>query len=132
MVEVRGGLADAQDKLPRFRLDTIGGGAKSGFKLGAPHHSYFSDGAFDPRIEFSPALVQLLAELDTWPEPQAGHHYDGLSGLYLLWRLAMARGRYAGGQGFQSIARRPTAGAANSGLTPGGGDGPIIVSRRMF
>ena len=65
----------------------------------------FITDAFDPKIEFSPALVLLLAELDTWPEPQPGHHYDGLCGLYLLWRLALTRGRRANGGGFKSIGR---------------------------
>ena len=89
----------------------------------------FITDVLDPRIEFSPTLVQLLAELDTWPEPQPGHHYDGLCGLYLLWRTAMTRGRYAGAQGFQSVARRPR--AADSGLAPHC-DSPVIPSRRMF
>lgn len=42
----------------------------------------------DPRLLFSPGLTQLLDELDTWPEPQTHHHYDGLSALALLWMLA--------------------------------------------
>ncbi len=52
----------------------------------------FITDAFDPRIVFSPALTQLLAELDSWPEKQSGHHYDGLCGLYLLWKIASTRG----------------------------------------
>ena len=82
----------------------------------------FITDAFDPKIEFSPVLTLLLAELDTWPEPQPGHHYDGLCGLYLLWRLALTRGRSVGIAGFQSIPRR----AAH------GGDGPAFPSRRMI
>jgi hypothetical protein len=67
---------------------------------------YIND-AFEPRILFNPALTLLLAELDSWPEKQAGHHYDGLSGLYLLWKLASTRGGTLGGTlGFQSIPRR--------------------------
>ncbi|WP_375591727.1 hypothetical protein [Chitiniphilus eburneus] len=45
-----------------------------------------------PRILISPALTQLLAELDTWPEPQSGHHYDGLTALHILWMIASTRG----------------------------------------
>jgi hypothetical protein len=52
---------------------------------------YIND-AMEPRILFSSALTQLLAQLDSWPEKQSGHHYDGLSALYLLWRLASTRG----------------------------------------
>jgi hypothetical protein len=42
-----------------------------------------------PRILFAPYLTQLLAELDAWPEPQAGHHFDGLCGLWLLAQVEM-------------------------------------------
>lgn len=56
---------------------------------------YITD-AFTPRILFSPALIQLLAELDSWPEKQSNHHYDGLSGLYLLWQIASKRGAAGG------------------------------------
>lgn len=52
---------------------------------------YIND-AIEPRMLFNPALTLLLAQLDSWPEKQAGHHYDGLSALYLLWRLASSRG----------------------------------------
>lgn len=48
--------------------------------------------AFEPRILFSPALTLLLAELDSWPEPQSHHHYDGLSALHILWMMASTRG----------------------------------------
>lgn len=51
----------------------------------------FITDAFDPRILFSPALTQLLAELDSWPEKQSGHHYDGLSALHILWMIATTR-----------------------------------------
>ncbi|WP_047257992.1 hypothetical protein [Chromobacterium subtsugae] len=50
---------------------------------------------FEPRILFNPALTLLLAELDSWPEPQSGHHYDGLSALHLLWMIASTRGNVA-------------------------------------
>lgn len=45
-----------------------------------------------PRILFSSHLTQLLAELDTWPEKQSSHHYDGLCALHLLWMIAVSRG----------------------------------------
>jgi len=51
---------------------------------------YITD-AFDPRILFSPALTLLLAELDSWPEKQSSHHYDGLSALHILWMMATTR-----------------------------------------
>ena len=67
---------------------------------------YIND-AMEPRMLFNPALVQLLAQLDSWPELQQGHHYDGLSALYLLWKLASTRGGSIGAMGgFQSISRR--------------------------
>lgn len=53
-----------------------------------------------PRIVFAPYLTLLLAELDAWPEKQAGHHFDGLSGLYMMWRVA------ASGHGQAGIASR--------------------------
>lgn len=52
---------------------------------------YITD-AFEPRILFSPALTLLLAELDSWPEKQPGHDYDGLCALYILWKTAVMRG----------------------------------------
>lgn len=73
----------------------------------------------EPRILFSPTLIQLLSELDTWPERQPGHHYDGLCALHLLWWIAVTRGGFSGASGFQSIPRR--------GGEDGGGD-----SRSMF
>jgi predicted phage terminase large subunit-like protein len=45
-----------------------------------------------PGIVFHARLVQLLSELDTWPEPQTNHHYDGLTALHLLWHIAVTRG----------------------------------------
>lgn len=48
---------------------------------------YVTDPAV-PTIVFAPYLTQLLAELDAWPEKQAGHHYDGLSALWVLWEVA--------------------------------------------
>lgn len=42
-----------------------------------------------PTIVFAANLTQLLSELDTWPEPQSGHHYDGLCGLWALHQVAL-------------------------------------------
>ena len=47
--------------------------------------------AFNPRILFHSSLVQLLDELDTWPEKQPNHHYDGLTALHILWMVAFTR-----------------------------------------
>lgn len=52
----------------------------------------FITDAFDPRILFDPSLTLLLAELDSWPEKQPGHDYDGLCALYILWKVASTRG----------------------------------------
>lgn len=72
---------------------------------------YISD-KMAPRIFFNPALTQLLAELDSWPEPQGHHHYDGLTALHILWMIASTRGsasfdfipvpKHAHGMGFGS------------------------------
>lgn len=48
--------------------------------------------AFNPHILFHPELLQLLAELDSWPEPQTNHHFDGLTALHILWMIASTRG----------------------------------------
>jgi hypothetical protein len=56
----------------------------------------------DPKILFHPKLVQLLDEMDTWPEPQTGHHYDGLTALQILWVMAVTRSHKFE---FQSVAR---------------------------
>lgn len=45
----------------------------------------------EPRILFAPGLTALLAELDSWPERQTNHHYDGLSALELLWTISVTR-----------------------------------------
>ncbi|WP_416053119.1 hypothetical protein [Cupriavidus basilensis] len=42
-------------------------------------------------ILLHPELRQLLDELDTWPEKQSHHHYDGLTGLQILWMIASTR-----------------------------------------
>lgn len=43
------------------------------------------------QILFHSSLIHLLDELDTWPEPQDGHHYDGLVALHILWMIASTR-----------------------------------------
>ena len=64
----------------------------------------FITDAFDPRILFAPNLVRLLAELDSWPEPQPDHHYDGLSALEILWTMACTCA-IGGTDGFHSMSR---------------------------
>ncbi|WP_423197439.1 Terminase large subunit gp17-like C-terminal domain-containing protein [Cupriavidus sp. H19C3] len=44
-----------------------------------------------PSILLHKALRALLDELDTWPEPQTHHHYDGLTALHILWVIASSR-----------------------------------------
>lgn len=41
----------------------------------------------EAKIFFNSKLVGLLDELDTYPEKQQNHHYDGLVGLGLLWQI---------------------------------------------
>lgn len=84
----------------------------------------FVTDAYNPRILFSPGMTMLLAELDSWPEKQSSHDYDGLCALYILWKLCVVRGAYAG---FQSVSRRPSAGRENR--DDNGADNP---SRRMI
>ncbi len=57
-----------------------------------------------PSILLHHSLTQLNSELDTWPEPQSNHHYDGLTALELLWHVARTRG--AGIYDYQSTGRR--------------------------
>ncbi|MFZ6872857.1 hypothetical protein ACO0LF_12395 [Undibacterium sp. Di27W] len=64
---------------------------------------YITD-EFAPTIILHAKLIQLLSELDTWPEPQSNHHYDGLTALHLLHWIAVTRG--AGMFEFQSVKRR--------------------------
>ena len=65
-----------------------------------------------PGIVFASHLTQLLAELDAWPEPQSGHHFDGLCGLWLLHQVAV---RSASGLGISSRPRRRDAATAAAG-----------------
>lgn len=46
----------------------------------------------DPSILFHSSLTSLLSEIDTFPDPQTHHHYDGLVALHLLWMIAVSRG----------------------------------------
>jgi predicted phage terminase large subunit-like protein len=76
-----------------------------------------------PGIVFHAGLTQLLAELDTWPEAQNNHHYDGLTALHLLWHIAITRG-----MGNYEIQTTP-----RSGLSGGGRDDDYgSSSRRML
>jgi len=95
---------------------------------------YITD-AFEPRILFNPALTLLLAELDSYPEKQSNHHYDGLCALYILWEIASTRGAGAGANGFETVARR--GGFSGGGSSSGSGrrgddDYGSSSSRRMF
>jgi len=76
-----------------------------------------------PGIVFHAGLIQLLAELDTWPAPQGNHHYDGLTALHLLWHIAITRG-----MGKYEIETRPRNGSPAGGRDDDFGD----TSRRMF
>ncbi|NOR68991.1 MAG: hypothetical protein GQ532_04735, partial [Methylomarinum sp.] len=42
-------------------------------------------------ILFWAGLTQLLDELDTFPEKQSDHHYDGLTALHILHAIAVSR-----------------------------------------
>jgi predicted phage terminase large subunit-like protein len=64
---------------------------------------YVTDPAV-PSILFHAKLVQLLSELETWPEAQTNHHYDGMTALHLLWWVAITRG--AASYEFESMGRR--------------------------
>jgi len=45
----------------------------------------------DPDILFHHSQVGILDELDTWPESQQHHHYDGLTALHILWMISVSR-----------------------------------------
>mgnify|MGYP006951079620 CR=1 FL=1 len=66
---------------------------------------YITDRAA-PSILLHATLTQLLAELDSWPEVQSHHHYDGLTALHLLWYIALTRG--ASSMAISSAGRRAT------------------------
>ncbi len=87
---------------------------------------YITDPAC-PRILIHPALTLLLAELDSWPERQSGHHYDGLCALWLLWEIATRRSYSAGG--FRTLARHPH--PANRDRAPDDTTRPIATRRLL-
>jgi hypothetical protein len=47
--------------------------------------------SMSPRILFQADQTQLTDEMDTFPEPQAEHDYDGLDGLQILYATAVSR-----------------------------------------
>jgi hypothetical protein len=51
---------------------------------------YLSDPA-EPRILLHASCAALVSELETWPEPAPGHHYEALTCLYMLWTLCVTR-----------------------------------------
>lgn len=55
---------------------------------------YITD-RMSPSILLHASLTGLLSELDSWPEPQGTHHYDGLTALHILWMIAQTRGYLA-------------------------------------
>ncbi|EON13076.1 hypothetical protein [Pandoraea sp. SD6-2] len=55
-----------------------------------------------PSILLHASLTGLLAELDSWPEPQGAHHYDGLTALHILWMIAQSRG-YLASEGYMEV-----------------------------
>ncbi len=46
---------------------------------------------FAPKILLHSKLTTLQDEMDTWPEKQTHHHYDGLVALQILWMVALSR-----------------------------------------
>jgi phage terminase large subunit-like protein len=46
---------------------------------------------YSAKILLHSSQTQLLDELDTFPEKQTHHHYDGLSTLHILWGVAVSR-----------------------------------------
>jgi len=64
-----------------------------------------------PSILMHPSLTGLLAELDSWPEPQGNHHYDGLTALHILWMISQSRG-YGITEGYTPV--KPAAGGHDS------------------
>ncbi|MFZ6644434.1 hypothetical protein ACO0LO_01850 [Undibacterium sp. TJN25] len=90
---------------------------------------YVTDPAF-PSILLHASLTQLLSELDTWPEKQSNHHYDGLTALHLLWWVAMTRGPGAA-EGFMSQARDGRWASEGGRADPGSRDLDLSNTRRM-
>ena len=104
------GLAESVD--PEVRIDSL--------------EPFITD-AYDPRILFDPALTLLLAELDSWPEKQGHHHYDGLCALYILWKIAISRGGLGGTGGMKVIERHKGSGDGADSDSDG-----FNASRRML
>ncbi|WP_420996229.1 hypothetical protein ACKI2N_002505 [Cupriavidus sp. 30B13] len=75
-----------------------------------------------PSILLHAALRQLLDELDTWPEKQSHHHYDGLTALQILWMIASTRAY--GLYDYTPVPKRShqdSPGGDDDNLTPGAG-----------
>lgn len=83
---------------------------------------YVTDPAV-PSILLHAGLTHLRSEMDTWPEPQTNHHYDGLTALHLLWWVAMTRGAGLADE-VQSMPRR--------GQGANGRDDHLSNTRSMF
>lgn len=69
--------------------------------------------ALDPSILFDAGCKSLLAELDTWPEKQTTHDYDGLCALDILWQLASTR--------YSRVEYQSIAGRSGGSVFAGGG-----------
>lgn len=87
---------------PEVRIDSI--------------EPYITD-AFEPRILFHSRLIQLLDELENWPEKQPNHHYDGLTALHILWMIATTR---SGGFAYEGAGKSNNDGSRFSGCSGGG------------
>lgn len=72
-------------------LPLVGVTATVGLEIRVDSLEPYINDAFSPRIIFDRKNILLLDELDTWPEKQSGHHYDGLSALHILWMIAVSR-----------------------------------------
>ncbi len=89
---------------PEVRIDSI--------------EPFISD-AFEPRILFHPKLIQLLDELDTWPQAMTQHHYDGLTALHILWVIATTR---SGSIEYSALQQDRASARAEAGFFPADGD----------
>lgn len=72
-------------------LPLVGVTATVGLELRVDSLEPYINDQLEPRIWFNPQLVSLMDQLETWPEPQSGHHYDQLSALHILWMIAVSR-----------------------------------------
>lgn len=82
---------------------------------------------FSASILFHAGLTQLIAELDAWPEPQTGHHFDGLSALHILWMIAQTRGHAIGE--FEPVVSRHALQTDHDADDPGDFDDCLPVRR---